>query len=79
MDKIVCELLSELHPEFDYAESADFFEDGYLDSFDMMTLLTEVEKRFDIFIEGEDVSTENFNSIKAICNLVRKYTDRENS
>ena len=36
--KRIIDILIEIHPEFDFANSENFIEDGFLDSFDMITL-----------------------------------------
>ena len=71
MDKIM-KMLKELRPEFDFSGSDDFIEDGYLDSFDVTTLVSELEDEFGCFIVGTDVRSENFSSVEAIVELVKK-------
>jgi len=71
MDKIY-EILMELRPEFDYKNSKDFIEDGMLDSFDIITLVTELEENFDILIDALDILPENFCNVEAIANIIRK-------
>ena len=39
MSEKIKKILEEIRPEFNFAESEDFIEDGYLDSFDMVTLI----------------------------------------
>ena len=65
-------ILGELRPEFDYRSSKDFIEDGFLDSFDVVSLVTELESKYDILIDALDIIPENFQSVEAIVNLVRK-------
>ena len=64
--------LNELHPEIDFALSEDFIEEGLLDSFDLVALVTMLEERFSIYIDALDVVPENFGSVEAISALVRK-------
>ncbi len=71
MDKIM-NCLKELRPEFDFTKSDNFIEDGYLDSFDITTLVTDLEEEFGCMIDGLDVRADNFISIEAIAELVRK-------
>ncbi len=71
MDKIL-EILTELRPEFDFSTSGNFIDDGYLDSFDVIALVSELEETFHIMIDGLDVLPENFCSLEAIAALVRK-------
>lgn len=72
MEEQVLKILNGLRPEFDFTESADFIEDGMLDSFDIVTLVTELEESFSISIDGEDITPENFASVETIINLVNK-------
>ena len=71
--KKVMEILQELHPNFDFAVSKDFFADGYLDSFDLTKLIVELEDLYDIEIEGEDVAAENFQNIGVLCELLKRH------
>ncbi len=43
-----------------------------LDSFDIVTLVSEFEDNFDVLIDGEDVIPENFDSIESIMNIIQK-------
>lgn len=71
MDKILS-ILKELEPDFDFESSENFIEDGYLDSFDITTLVSELENEFSCVIAGTDVHSENFVSLEAIAELVKK-------
>ena len=55
MEEKVLSILKEIRPEFDFEESDNFVEDGYLDSFDIVTLVSELETAFDVVIDGLDV------------------------
>ena len=70
--KTIEEILTEIRPEFDFSASEDFIGDGMLDSFDVVTLVSELEKTFSISIEGVDILPENFRNIAAIRNLLEK-------
>lgn len=71
MNKIV-EILTELRPEFDFTENVDFIEEGMLDSFDVINLVTTLDEQFGISIDGMDVLPENFASIEKIEALLKK-------
>lgn len=71
MEKIM-EMLKEIRPEFDFGQSEDFIEDGYLDSFDLVTLVSELDDTFGISIDGLDIIPENFASVETIAKVVRK-------
>lgn len=69
---LILQILSGLHPEFDFSASENFIDDGYLDSFDVVALVSELEETFHILINGLDVLPENFCSLEAIAAMVRK-------
>lgn len=71
MEKIM-EILQGIRPEFDFTSSEDFIEDGYLDSFDLVSLVSELDDAFDISIDGLDIIPENFKSLNTITNVVKK-------
>lgn len=70
-EKIIA-ILSELRPEFDFTEEVDFIEEGMLDSFDVVNLVTELDSTFGISIDGVDILPENFASIESIEKLLKK-------
>lgn len=71
MDKIYG-ILTELRPEFNFRSSKDFIEDGMLDSFDIISLVTEIEEQYDVLIDALDILPENFCNVEAIANIIRK-------
>lgn len=73
MKEQIIKILTELRPEFDFTqEGVDFIEAGMLDSFDLVTLVSELDSTFGISIDGVDILPENFSSIEAIANLLVK-------
>lgn len=71
MNKIF-QILSNLRPEFDFTASQNFIDDGYLDSFDVVALVSELEETFGVLIDGLDILPENFSSLESIAKLVEK-------
>ena len=70
--KSPAEILKEIRPEFDFASSNDFMADGMLDSFDMVTLVSALDKNYGISIQGTDIVPENFQNLAAIESLLRR-------
>jgi len=66
-------ILKGIRPEFDFTTSQDFIGDGMLDSFDVVTLVSDLDRTFGVSIEGIDILPENFRSIAAIRKLLEKY------
>ncbi|MDR1276786.1 MAG: acyl carrier protein [Candidatus Accumulibacter sp.] len=72
MEEKVFEILKDIQPVYDFEEGVDFVEMGYLDSFDVVTLVGELEETFSILISALDIVPENFSSAKNICALIKK-------
>ncbi len=73
MKEKIIEILTELRPEFDFSEEGlDFIEEGMLDSFDIVSLVDEIESAFGVAISGTDVIPENFCSIDAISETIKR-------
>jgi acyl carrier protein len=70
--KPLAEILKEIRPEFDFTASNDFIMDGMLDSFDVVTLVSTLDKTFGISIPGTDIVPENFQNLQTIEALLRK-------
>ncbi len=71
--KTVHEVLKGIRPEFDFTKSEDFFADGMLDSFDVITLMSDLDETYSISINGTDILPENVKNIAAITALLKKY------
>ena len=72
MKKRIVDILSDLRPEFDFNENVNFIEEGMLDSFDIVSLVDELESQFNIKINGIDVIAENFSSLDKLEALIKK-------
>ncbi|MCH5310248.1 MAG: acyl carrier protein [Prevotella sp.] len=73
MREKILEILSTIRPESDFNEEVDFIEAGLLDSYDIVTLVTNMEITFNFRIDGTDVVPENFSSVDSIVALLGKY------
>jgi acyl carrier protein len=66
-------ILNGLRPEFDFGqEGVDFIEEGMLDSFDIVALVSELDSTYGISIDGVDILPENFATVDAIVALLVK-------
>ena len=71
MEQLI-ELLQELHPEIDYETEEGLVDNGILDSLDIVTLITDINDAFDVSIPAEEILPENFNSAKALWDLIER-------
>ena len=67
------EILKDIRPEFDFLASQDFVGDGMLDSYDIVTLVSDLDKAYGISISGLDIVPKNFQNIASIQELLQKY------
>ena len=74
MEQLI-EILKELHPDVDYETEEGLVDDGILDSLDIVTLVTEINDRFDVSIPPEELVPDNFNSAAALWALIEKLDD----
>ena len=71
MDKQM-RILSELSSDIDFETEDALIDGGLLDSFDIVTLVAEIDDAFGIEIPAEALIPENFNSAKAIFALIQQ-------
>ena len=71
MEQLI-ELLQGLHPEIDYETEEGLVDNGILDSLDIVTLITDINDAFDVSIPAEEILPENFNSAKALWDLIER-------
>jgi len=71
MDTLL-EILQEMHPEVDYLTHTTLIDDKVIDSFDVITLVAEINDRMDVSIPPEEIIPENFNSYATLKALVEK-------
>ncbi len=69
------EILSDLHPEIDFEEYTTLIDDGILDSFDIVSLISEINEEFDVVISAEHIIPENFNSAQALYALIERLEE----
>ena len=72
MKQKIIKILTELRPEFDFNQNVDLIEEGMLDSFDVVTLVTILDEKFGISIDGVDILPNNFSSVEKIESLLKK-------
>jgi len=68
-------ILAELHPEVDFETEEHLIDNKILDSFDIVTIVAEIDGEFDVQIGADQLIPENFNSAKALWALVEKLMD----
>ena len=71
MKEEILNILEETRPEFDFKdETINFITAGYLDSFDLISLVADLENKFEVKIIGSLIVPESFESVAAILKLI---------
>lgn len=68
-------ILTELHPDVDFETEEHLIDNKILDSFDIVTIVAEVDAEFDVGIPAEELLPENFNSAKALYALIQRLME----
>ena len=71
------EILGDLHPEVDFGTAKDLVTGGILDSFDIVTLISEINEAYDVTISAAELTPENFASAETIYALIKAKLDDE--
>ena len=75
MEKLMT-ILADVRPDLDFTKEKLLIDQGRLDSFDIITIVCDVNDEFDVSINGADLKNENFNSAEAIWALIQDYKKR---
>lgn len=71
MDELL-EILKALHPDVDYDTCTTLVDDRIIDSFDIISIISEIAAEFDVQIPAEEIIPDNFNSAAALYALIEK-------
>ena len=70
-EKVIA-ILQEVKPTRDLSDVQDIIEGGYLDSFELMSLISLLSEGFDVEIGVDEIVPENFNSVAAMVAMVER-------
>ncbi len=76
MDEIK-EILRSILPDVDLDKETALFEDGILNSMDVVELISRLSDTFEIELGPRDLIPENFNSVEAMWRMVQSILDEE--
>jgi len=74
MEELI-KILESIHPDVDYRANDKLIENKILDSFDIVTLISEINEAFDVAIPAEEIIPENFNSAEKLYELIRRLEE----
>lgn len=76
MDALIA-ILEELHPDIDFRTRKGLIDDKILDSFDIITVIAEINDEYDVTIPAHEITPENFNSAPALYRLIESLIDED--
>ena len=71
MEKLL-EILKGVRPDVDFVNEKKLIDDGILDSFDIISIVGELNDTYDIEIDADFLEADNFNTIEAMMELIEK-------
>lgn len=69
------EILQDIDDSVDYETETALIDDHILDSFGIITLISEIEEKFDIEVDAAEMTPENFNSAEAMWEMIQRLQE----
>ena len=74
MDEML-EILRGIRPDVDFEHEELLIDDGVLDSFDIIAIVSEFADAFNVDIDVSDLEPENFNTVEAMWALIERLSE----
>lgn len=71
MRERILQILQKVRRDVDFEAMTNLIDDGILDSFDIISVVSELNDEFEIEITADELEPENFNTLEAIVLLVK--------
>ena len=75
MEKLL-KILKGIRPDVDFENEKALIEDGILDSFDVVSIISELDDEFGVQIKITELDPENFNSPESIWALIQQLQNK---
>lgn len=69
-------ILNEIRPDVDFEKEKKMIDDGILDSFDVVSIISELDDKFGIAVRVTELGPENFNSADAIHEMINRLQSK---
>lgn len=76
MEKLL-EILKGVRPDVDFENETALIDDGILDSFDVVSIISELDNEFNVQVRITELDPENFNSAESIWRLVQDLKEKQ--
>lgn len=67
----VLKILKGVRKDVDFEGATALIDDGILDSFDIISIVSDLNDEFDVDITADELEPENFNTVDAIVELIK--------
>lgn len=74
MEELI-ERLKRIKDGVDFSTETELFDDGFLDSFDVIRIIKMIDEEYDVQIPPAQIVPENFNSAEAIYEMIKRLED----
>ena len=68
-------ILSEIKDDVDFETEDKLIDDGILDSFDILQIISALNEEYDISIPASEIIPENFNSAESLWDMVQRLQE----
>ena len=75
-DKLIA-ILDDIDEDIARFDGEDLFDAGIIDSFDVIEIVNEMEKAFDVEISADDVIGKNFRTVESMLALIESIVKRK--
>ena len=76
MEKLL-EILKGIRPDVDFENEKSLIDDNILDSFDVVSIISELDDAFGVQVRITELDPDNFNSAEAIWALVQSMKEQK--
>ena len=71
------QVLKRALPKVNWETDLALIDDGVIDSVDVVSVISEITDEYDIEIPSEEMEPENFNSVKAIYEMIQRLKEEQ--
>lgn len=73
MREKIISILMDFNEDADYEHEQRLIDGGYIDSLDLTAIILEMEEAFGVHINASQIEPENFNSVDAILEMLKRF------
>jgi acyl carrier protein len=70
------EILQNIRPDVDFINEKSLMDGGFLDSFDIVSIISELDNEYGINVRVTELTPENFNSAESIMKMVERLKNK---